>query len=210
MRIKAEKILKEENIIFSKTGGIFYFYDTRQMEEPRVQKYVKKIFIQEGINFNFWVKSIESAPQTDEELTEYLKNFLIKKEAVNISEVREEVHIGESKAIRLMNRLVKAGLALSRKEKRGGKWKINEKYENIYSDYLFLEARRLIVLEKFKSTAMLQQKLKIGFQRASRLMDMLKETGVVKKDKDNSPKWILKGWYATEKAKRKFGSNPNI
>lgn len=54
---------------------------------------------------------------------------------------------------------------------------------------------------------MLQQKLKIGFQRASRLMDMLKEAGVVDENKGSSQKWSLKGWYATEEAKRKFKLN---
>jgi len=46
-------------------------------------------------------------------------------------------------------------------------------------DELFEDCKRIVVLQGFGSTTMLQRRLRIGYTRASRLMDMLEEAGIV-------------------------------
>jgi S-DNA-T family DNA segregation ATPase FtsK/SpoIIIE len=46
-------------------------------------------------------------------------------------------------------------------------------------DELFEAAMRLIVLHQQASTSMLQRRLKVGYSRAARLLDLLEERGIV-------------------------------
>jgi S-DNA-T family DNA segregation ATPase FtsK/SpoIIIE len=46
-------------------------------------------------------------------------------------------------------------------------------------DDLFEEAKRIVVLHQSGSTSLLQRRLRVGYTRAGRLMDMLEEAGVV-------------------------------
>ncbi len=50
---------------------------------------------------------------------------------------------------------------------------------NLGEDELLDEARRMVVLSQTGSTSMLQRRLRVGYTRAARLMDMLEEAGVV-------------------------------
>ncbi|RAP37783.1 cell division protein FtsK [Candidatus Marinamargulisbacteria bacterium SCGC AAA071-K20] len=51
--------------------------------------------------------------------------------------------------------------------------------DNNGNDDLFEEARQLVMSSKYASTSYLQRKLKIGYNRAARIMDQLEESGVI-------------------------------
>ena len=58
-------------------------------------------------------------------------------------------------------------------------------------DDLFMEARRLVVTSGVASVSYLQRRLKVGYSRAARIMDMLEEAGVVGPTVGAKPREIL-------------------
>lgn len=60
-------------------------------------------------------------------------------------------------------------------------------------DDLYEEAKRVIVEAKKGSTSFLQRKLRVGYARAARLMDLLEERGVVGPAEGSKPREVLGG-----------------
>ena len=71
-------------------------------------------------------------------------------------------------------------------------WKLNDILDGAAAfDELFEKAGRFIIEKDKASIGMLQRVLKIGFNRAARIMDQLCEYGVVGEEEGTKPRKIL-------------------
>lgn len=80
--------------------------------------------------------------------------------------------------------------------------KLEKPKESDFEDELFDEAVELIVTYGQASTSFLQRKLKIGYARAARIMDMLEASGIVGPQEGSKPREILitrEEWEARKK-----------
>ena len=86
---------------------------------------------------------------------------------------------------------VRDTIELSGSNISGEKSMFNEDLEGNDDDALYEEARMIVIDAGKASTSYIQRKLKVGYARAARLMDMLEERGVIGPADGAKPRDVL-------------------
>ena len=179
-----------------------------EVDAEKMHNYVKKILESEKIPFlEFNYDQILSKPRDfdsfnggddQDKLYEEARALAINNVGVSISFLQTRLRIGYQRASRIMSQLEEGGIVSGRKsngiydvvdnispedlekfEKERIKASGRFLSENSDKDELYEEAKMLVVSSQQASASFLQVKLRIGYQRASRIMDQLIEDGIV-------------------------------
>ena len=187
-----------------------------ELDAEKMHNYVKKILESEKIPFlEFDYDQILSKPRVfdssngkDErdELYEEARALAIYYGEMSISFLQTRLKVGYQRASRIMSQLKERGIVFGRKS--NGIYDVVdnissedlEKFEkeriqasrrflseNSNKDQLYEEAKMLVISSQKASASFLQIRLRIGYQRASRIMDQLIEDGIVSERRGACP-----------------------
>ena len=139
-------------------------------------------------------------------LFEDAARLIVREQSGSTSLIQRKFAIGYNRAGRLMGQLEKAGVVGQAHGSAPRKVLITDERSlerllsrNSFSgnidlqhlDPLFEEAARLIVMSQSGSTALIQRKFAIGYNRAGRLMDQLEKAGIVGAAHGSKPREVL-------------------
>ena len=101
------------------------------------------------------------------------------------------IYVAEHEVKAVVDFLKKAGLATYNEEITAYKTKGSEKISGVAGDDLFNEAVEVVVRARKASASLLQRRLRVGYARAARLLDLLEEKGVVGPANGAKPRDVL-------------------
>ena len=121
---------------------------------------------------NIELSNPENSVKLEDITAQVVKKENISKETTKNSPIKNNLTLSEERKEELIERFAKYGLIQNNSTD-------NYSFDPSVRDYFFDEAARLIVLHQQGSTSLIQRQLKLGYNRAGRLMDQLESAGIV-------------------------------
>jgi len=155
------------------------------IKQHQMHEYAKHVLQDEKILFEeIILDDGKEQRELDEEnvLYEYAKKLLSELGRISFSMLQKNLQIGYTKTDKLINRLEENGIIEVDKQYGNGMKKMTvDARESLErdGDFLFCEAKSLVVKTGKCSTSMIQRRLKIGYSRAAMIVDFLEEKGIV-------------------------------
>ena len=121
---------------------------------------------------NIELSNPENSVKLEDITAQVVKKENISKETTKNSPIKNNLTLSEERKEELIERFAKYGLIQNNSTD-------NYSFDPSVRDYFFDEAARLIVLHQQGSTSLIQRQLKLGYNRAGRIIDQLESAGII-------------------------------
>jgi DNA segregation ATPase FtsK/SpoIIIE-like protein len=140
-----------------------------------------------------WTSLEEYERGSDDPLFEQAKEMVVSKQKVSATFLQRRLKVGFARAANLLDALEEAGVVGPARGVKGRAvlWPSSEEHKRGSEDPLFEQAKEVVVNKQKGSATYLQRRLKVGFARASNLLEDLEEAGVVGPEQGTKPREVL-------------------